>query len=320
MRVVLLSAVGVVVALREQPQAQESPMEVQNEKRKKIADDIQAEAEKDSRQNFRISGLFEGFEKEDEQVLKEVKADRNLDAFLQVKEEPRPAVHKQASLETVEAEIAAQRAMNVDIHTPFAENEKVEKENWQRVRSNPNLQALIQTKKRGFKGEGDDAGDAISKYLHDFETSNDDSSTTKSDESSKSSDFAASVKDYGASDFHFVAKEEYAPSSQKFVPTTTMPHSHNYGGSVISIPLSSQLQVSFLQTKNAPGVEQEVAKERKWDVYLHDQFAADEKKDETEIKRVNSRSRPEMRPWAKTDSKKWLEAVGRRKSVEYERI
>lgn len=72
-------------------------------------------------------------------------------------------------------------------------------------------------------------------------------------------------------------------------------HSSNYGGAVISIPLSSQLQVStsFLQHKSemkiAPGVEEEVAKEKKWDVYLADGFRAQETRDEEEVKRMKGR-------------------------------
>jgi hypothetical protein len=282
-----------------------------NEKRRKIADAIEAEVQKDSRQNFRISGLFEGYEKEDAEELRQVKADKNLGAFLQVKEEPKVAqkpFHKQTSLEAVDAEIAAQRALSVDIHTPFAANEEAEKEQYLKVKANPNLQALLQTRKRGLNDDDADdksAGDAINKYLREFEGAEQkNADDTAADDASNQ--FAASVKSYEAD-----SSSSYVPrlssvsvpnfeSTPSFTPSTTMPHSHNYGGNVISIPLSSQLQLgtTFLQMKTriAPGVEQEVAKEKRWDVYLHDDFAQQEKKDEKEIRRVNSLSRPEMRP------------------------
>lgn len=57
---------------------------VGNAQREQIADKTAAAVRRDTRQNFRISGLFEDLEKEDKRVQKKINADRNLMAFLQV--------------------------------------------------------------------------------------------------------------------------------------------------------------------------------------------------------------------------------------------
>lgn len=67
----------------------------------------------------------------------------------------------------------------------------------------------------------------------------------------------------------------------------TVPHPKIPG-----IPLSSQLQtsVSLLQTntKTSPGVDQEVQRERKWDVYLGDTYAKNEKDDKQQEREIRA--------------------------------
>lgn len=71
--------------------------------------------------------------------------------------------------------------------------------------------------------------------------------------------------------------------------------------SVVDVRLSSELQQSLLQSegngmlarslqksKNAPNVEDQVAKERQMDVYIHDGFGEEEKNDVKYVKEVNS--------------------------------
>merc|ERR1719313_1593260 len=68
---------------------------------------------------------------------------------------------------------------------------------------------------------------------------------------------------------------------------------------VVSVRLSSELQQSFLQarnaelknlaeTHNAPNVEEEVAKERMQDVYIHDGFGKEEQADDKKVREVNA--------------------------------
>lgn len=287
--------------------AQEVVVSSGNDGRRKIADSIAVQVERDSHQNLHISGLFEDLEAKDRDVWRRVRGDKGL-SLLQRSAKVEPEKKAQTSFDALDKVIAAQRSLVVDIHTPFAENEKAEEEYYRKLKADPQLRQML------LLQIPDNVGDAISRYLRDFKARSSPSATQSGSDS-----FASAVRSFTADS----DSSEMSAGWKAFKPTYSIPemkaaeevqvdrsaeddvvpsysathHTDNYGGAVLSIPLSSQLQMSFLQRsqKISPGVEQEVAREKKWDLYLSDAFAAQERADEVEVKNLNSK-RPENRP------------------------
>lgn len=310
-----------------------------NENRKKLAQTVENEVQRDSRQNFRISGMFEDYEKSDETQWRKIKANKNLVAL------------NQHSFLQKKAQKKAQNLNSNDVDDPMSVYLKnFEESKNEDVSSVQKLSASEGDSEKLFGTTSDSVvkDSTVEKNTDYFSSSSDTFSSAADKSSDKSADKTDKYVDYFSSEKTSVPSDNFgsnfgyssdSPSStstdstdssssstENYTNTSSdssdessdpkrsssissvadaplrpndysqdFSHSTNYGGSVISIPLSSQIQVSLLQKKEklakkiAPGVEEEVAKEKAWDVYLSDDFARKEKEDKEVVRSLKTR-------------------------------
>lgn len=156
-------------------------------------------------------------------------------------------------------------------------------------------------------------------FHHHHEEKSEEASNSEASKASSSSDFAASSS---SSDAQSSSSSSSSSSNSASTSNSDSQSSDNNvqqtqrvssvsGASatdqVVSVRLSSELQQSFLQARDAelhnlrtgrsrtaPDVEQEVAKQRMMDVYIHDGFGEAEKSDVKKEKEVNANK--DMKP------------------------
>lgn len=283
---------------------------------KKKIDDVAATVAHDTRQNFRISDEFASFEKADAEDEKKVRTDPNMMTELLQKEVPKkkqppqgelavtaPTVAMKTRTDSVEAQISQQRSQAIDIHSTFAEHETADAKNMREIKSNQNLKELqtsflqqTQQPSLSLAKESDAITDYVAKYNAETTTGSDHDATDI----------------YGASDENNAFDLSVPKKTESFSVdyNQEVPHTSNAGGQIITVPLSSQLQKlkkpeAFTQIRaessalqrfgtaalmgTAPGTDEEVAKEKKWDVYLSDTFANYEARDASLIKKIKAR-------------------------------
>ncbi|CAD7960760.1 unnamed protein product [Amoebophrya sp. A25] len=159
-------------------------------------------------------------------------------------------------------EVRRDAAQNLHISTDFANFEKQDERDWRHVQSNRNMKAFLQRSKKlpsddGTRGSSSklsfSGNNALMKDLEDFSFSSgsdsvgttgreDNASSSKATDDSASSSVFSSGEDAMARymrEFH-VDTEKVGRSESYATPQ----HRTNSGGQVISIPLSSQLQIS----------------------------------------------------------------------------
>lgn len=256
----------------------------------------EAEVQREKRQNVQIHDAFQTLETGDEKAEKKIKANRNL-VMLQT-----------SPLEKVRAQVNRDSRRNIRISESFSDQEKQDIKAEKAVRANRSMSAL-QTSPAVLARQINDQR-RQNTQIHDvFQAQeHEDDAVVKRTEADKSmkaflqkgkwgdddennDDKSGTAIDRYVAEFSEAeAKAEKAINLKPHDFTQDLPHTTVSSGSVISIPLSSQLQESFLQTnsktKTAPGVAATVNKARMWDVYIHDTYADLEAKDKKEERRI----------------------------------
>ncbi|CAD7964969.1 unnamed protein product [Amoebophrya sp. A120] len=188
-----------------------------NKQREKLADKLEEQVHAQTslyNRGFHISSEFVNDEKNDDQEWRKVKSNANLKALLQQRQQDGTSDKKPVTTDDLNKQIQMQRSAKVDIHTPFAVNEKKEKSEWKKVKAQTKVRArgekmkvsnipasLLQMKFTSTKKKSEQKN-INDKLLRDWDSAFDagDSATT----SSKSTDAttsttAASVEDTSSS-------------------------------------------------------------------------------------------------------------------------
>lgn len=233
-------------------------------------DALRAEAKREEHQNVQISDYFASLEAQDSGKLRQIKHDKNL-MMLQTRSKTTP-------LDRVARQVKADFANRIHISDAFVSSEEDDIKKEKAIRANKNLRAFLQTKSAKKASPIDKVAAAVAReghyniQIHDgFEAQEKKSianeikikrevrtksflQTKKSadkpfdfDFSKMGSDMDDDKKPVSEMD-KYVAEYEQKQSKSAIDANDFSQHvAHTYsaGGSIISIPLSSQLQKSM---------------------------------------------------------------------------
>lgn len=143
----------------------------------------------------------------------------------------------------------------------------------------------------------------MDKYIKHSQNHQDSDASPASD--TKKSVSASDGLDAALANFKATDASDKATDASAAADSSSKSRTSSGSSQVVDVRLSSELQQALLQgkgmhaksrhkTKNAPNVEEEVAKERQMDVYIHDGFGAAEKTDVKAVKEVNANK--DMKP------------------------
>lgn len=244
-------------------------------------DALRAEAKREENQNIRISDYFANLEDQDSGKVRQIKHDKNL-MMLQTRSKtaarsPREA----ASIDRVAQQVKADFANRIHISDAFVANEQDDVRKERQIKSNKNLHAFLQTKTKTRGSPIDKVAAAVAReshyniQIHDgFEAQEKKSiaNEIRIKKSVQAKSFLQRKSGDKPFDFDFSKMgtssgmdmdDDKKPVSEmdKYVAefekkqaksgvdatdfSQHIAHSYSSGGSIISIPLSSQLQKSM---------------------------------------------------------------------------